>query len=64
MAEHDRGIDHAAIEFVEHLARGRDPHFQHEPGLGAAHALEQQRQFVADDMMADADHEPPLLEAE
>ncbi|MEJ1975560.1 MAG: hypothetical protein WDN49_05200 [Acetobacteraceae bacterium] len=64
VAQDDRRIEHATVEVVENLARHRDPHLHHQPRLGAAHALEQGRQFGADDMMADADDKPALRDPE
>jgi hypothetical protein len=64
VAQHDGGFDRAAIEIIEHFARGRHPHLQHQLRLGMAHALQQQRQLGAHDVMADADHESALFQPE
>jgi hypothetical protein len=38
--------------------------FDHQPRIGAVQPLQQTRQFRADDMVADADHQPAVFDRE
>jgi len=57
--QHDRRIQRAAIEIVEHIPGRSDAYFHNQARLHGVHSLEHDRQLRADNVIADADDESP-----
>ncbi|CAJ0804385.1 hypothetical protein LMG18090_04607 [Ralstonia mannitolilytica] len=59
VAQHDRGVQAAVVEGLEDLPGAGNADLQRQRRFGQPHLAQQARQLRANDVVADADRQPP-----